>query len=102
MQNRVVTPARAGRLEQNLSARLIYLEIGKIGDDLSHAGSFKCLPFRWQCVKVPRSRNMVHQNVFFLMQLKPCAHRGLTARKKWLTDLKDTKDYINQANEAKV
>ena len=36
------------------------------------------------------------------MQLKPCAHRGLTARKKWLTDLKDTKDYINQANEAKV
>lgn len=41
--NRVLTLARAGRLEQNLSARLIYLEMRKIGGWLESRRKFQMI-----------------------------------------------------------
>lgn len=94
---RVLSPARVGRLERNLSARLIYLEIRKIGGWLESRRKFQMIALSLGSVS-----SCQDQEIFNISGTNALwANRGLTAREKWLTDRKDTKLYINQVNKCR-
>ena len=95
--SRVVALARAGRLEENLSSRLIYHKYEKSGDDPSnHAGSFKCfLLFLGSVSKYQDPKYFTVTRIFSGTKRYLCACRAFDSTRKCLTDYNDSKLYIH-------